>query len=142
MRRESSIVRIGGAVLISALGMAIHTVREFGYAGILDPATGMLPVVGAQVLIFLAYWLRPAAREAAATALLFTGFFQLVGGAIISVLPLPILPFQPEQSVGHYVSHVVLGIAQLPLIFLLMRRRSRFGTLDQVGASGGVNFRR
>jgi hypothetical protein len=106
------------AVAISALGMGVHTVREFGWAGLWDPASGMIPVVGVQLLLLLRWWLRPAARRGTAIILLATAIFQLVGGAIISVLPLPILPFEPEQSVEHYLSHLFLGVAQLPLIIV------------------------
>ena len=48
---------------------------------------------------------------------------RIVGGAVLSVLPLPFLPFEPEQSVSHYLSHVVLGIAQVPLIVVPLKER-------------------
>jgi hypothetical protein len=112
---------MAAAIACSALGMAVHTVTEFGYSGLWALDTGMLPVVGVQVLLFLAWWRAPGARPVAARALVVTAVLQLVGGAIISVLPLPILPFQPEQSVGHYLSHLFLGIAQLPLLVLPRR---------------------
>jgi hypothetical protein len=101
--------------------MGVHTVREFGWAGLWDLNSGMIPVVGVQLLLLLRWWLRPETRRRSAALLLATGIFQLVGGAIISVLPLPILPFQPEQSVEHYLSHVFLGLAQLPLIIVPLR---------------------
>jgi hypothetical protein len=101
--------------------MGVHTVREFGWSGLWDPTTGMIPVVGVQLLLLLGWWLRPDARRAAAIALLATAIFQLVGGAILSVLPLPILPFQPEQSLHHYLSHAILGAAQVPLIVVPLR---------------------
>jgi hypothetical protein len=112
-------------VALSALGMAIHTVREFGYAGLFSLATGMIPVVTVQALLFLIWWLAPSGKPAAALALTITAIFQLVGGAIISVLPLPFLPFEPEQTLSHYLSHLVLGIAQIPLIMLPLRWRQR-----------------
>jgi hypothetical protein len=112
---------MGIAVGISALGMGVHTVREFGWLGLWDVSTGMIPVVGVQLVLLLCWWLRPNARRAASIALLSTAIFQLVGGAIISVLPLPILPFQPEQSLHHYLSHAFLGAAQLPLIVVPLR---------------------
>ncbi|RME80408.1 MAG: hypothetical protein D6775_16240, partial [Caldilineae bacterium] len=46
---------------------------------------------------------------------------HLVGGAILSVLPLPIWPFYPEQSAGHCLSHVIYGLAQLPLMWVLLK---------------------
>jgi hypothetical protein len=101
--------------------MAYHTVREFGYSGLWSIGTGMIPVVGVQLVLFLFWWLAPRTRAVTGRALVVTGIFQLVGGAIISVLPLPFLPFEPEQSVSHYLAHVVLGLAQLPLILMPAR---------------------
>jgi hypothetical protein len=118
---RSDAVWLALAVALSALGMAVHTVREFGYSGLASPGTGMIPVVSIQVLLFLVWWLAPSARAGTATALAVTGIFQLVGGAIISVLPLGFLPFAPAQTVDHYLSHVVLGIAQIPLIVIPLR---------------------
>jgi hypothetical protein len=108
------------AVIVSALGMAFHTVREFGWPGLWNPATGMIPVLLVQVALLLA-WLRADRQRILTKALLATGLTQLVGGAILSVLPLPILPYAPDQSVQHYVSHVGYGIAQLPLIWVASR---------------------
>ncbi len=116
---------MAAAVGLSALGMAFHTVREFDWPGLWSPGTGMIPVVGVQVLLFVVWWLSPGVRTGLGRALAATGVFQLVGGAIISVLPLSFLPFLPEQSVGHYVSHLVLGLAQIPLIVIPLRQESR-----------------
>jgi len=52
-----------------------------------------------------------------------TGLVQLIGGAILSVLPLPFLPFAPAQTVDHYLSHVILGITQIPLVVIPLRFR-------------------
>lgn len=116
------VVWMVAAVALSAFGMAFHTVREFGYLGLLSLGTGMIPVVGVQFFLLVVWWLSPGARSGVGRALAVTGMFQLVGGAIISVLPLPFLPFEPEQSVGHYLSHLILGIAQIPLIVVPLRR--------------------
>jgi hypothetical protein len=114
-------VAMVAAVIVSALGLAFHTVREFGWSALWNPASGMIPVLAVQVALLVA-WLR-ADRPARglAKALLAMGVIQLVGGAIISVLPLPILPYAPDQSLQHYISHVGYGIAQLPLIWVTLR---------------------
>jgi hypothetical protein len=116
------------AVGLSALGMAFHTVREFGYAGLLSLGTGTIPFVGVQVVLVALWWRVRPARTVVGRALAVTGVIQLLGGAIISVLPLPFLPFQPEQSGRHYLTHLVYGLAQLPLIVVPLyqagRRRS------------------
>lgn len=118
------------AVALSALGMAVHTVREFGWTGLVVPATGLIPVVAIQ-LALLAWAMLPKRRSGTAVRwLMYTGIVQLLGGAIFSVLPLPILPFVPEQSLDHYVSHAVYGIAQLPLIVVALREAAaRFPSL-------------
>lgn len=107
---------LGIAVAIALLGMAIHTVVEFGIAGLWAFETAMIPWAILQGILWLVWWRQPGARRAAAMALFATALVQLIGGAIVSVLPLPILPFEPEQSLRHYLSHVALGIAQVPLL--------------------------
>jgi hypothetical protein len=42
---------------------------------------------------------------------------MMVGG-VVTVLPLPVLPFVPEQTVDHYAVHVVYAIGQLPLVLV------------------------
>jgi hypothetical protein len=47
---------------------------------------------------------------------------------VLSVLPLPLWPFYPEQTTGHYISHLIYGAAQLPLIWVLWRELSDPGS--------------
>lgn len=56
-------------------------------------------------------------------ALLSWTWVNLVGGGILSVLPLPFLPFVPEQSVFHYVMHMQYILTQIPLIAILLRHQ-------------------
>ena len=114
--KRTAVIWMALAVSLSALGMAAHTVREFGYAGLFSLSTGLIPVVAVQLILFAVWWMVPAGKSATAIALAITALLQLIGGAIISVLPLPFLPFEPEQSVAHYISHVVLGVTQIPLV--------------------------
>ena len=122
---------IGSAVAFSGLVMAVHTVREFGIPGLLAWDTGLIPVVVLQIAIFVLWWQRRSARPALGLALAATGRFQLVGGAILSVLPLPFLPFAPAQTADHYLSHVVLGITQIPLIVIALKLRRLEGLVDR-----------
>jgi len=115
---------MGASVALSILGMAFHTVREFGLPGLVSPATGMLPVASIQLMFFAGWLLSPGARSALELALAGSAIFHLLGGAVISVLPLPFLPFQPEQSLPHYLSHLVLGLTQLPLLVIPLRLRA------------------
>ena len=96
--------------------MALHTIREFGSAGLLDPSTGFVPVVALQLALVASHAVIPSSRRIAAAVLFATAVLQLFGGAIITVLALPFLPFAPDQSIHHYLSHALFGLAQLPLL--------------------------
>jgi hypothetical protein len=48
---------------------------------------------------------------------------NLLVGAILTVLPLPILPFIPEQTAGHYLAHFIYLVTQVPAVVLLWRLR-------------------
>lgn len=50
---------------------------------------------------------------------------NLVGGRILSVLPLPILPFMPSQTLYHYAFHGVYTFTQVPAVVLLVREIAR-----------------
>ncbi|HEY3060341.1 MAG TPA: hypothetical protein VGL99_15380 [Chloroflexota bacterium] len=50
------------------------------------------------------------------------GIVHLVG-AIATVLPLPLLPFSPEQTLTHYLAHAIYAMAQVPL-FVATRRHA------------------
>jgi hypothetical protein len=60
----------------------------------------------------------PLARSKVAAAAFGWGVLNLVIGGIVTVLPLAILPFVPEQSVTHYAAHVVYALGQFPLVVL------------------------
>ncbi len=47
------------------------------------------------------------------------GWLNAIGGGLLSVLPLPLLPFQPDQSRYHYTFHGLYLASQLPLLFVL-----------------------
>jgi hypothetical protein len=115
---------MAASVTLSILGMAFHTVREFGLPGLVSPPTGMLPMASVQLLLFVGWLLSPGARSALEIALAGSATLQLLGGAVISVLPFPFLPFQPEQSLSHYLSHLALGLTQLPRLVIPLRLRA------------------
>jgi len=109
--------------------MVVHTVREFGIPGVFAWETGLAPVVFVEVALFVLWWHERSSRPTLGLVLSATGLLQLIGGAILSVLPLPFLPFAPAQTVDHYLSHVILGITQIPLIVtpLKLRRLEELG---------------
>lgn len=84
----------------------------------------MLVIIAALVI----WWLRDSGVRPAPSAAL--SIYAAVGfvGAVVTVLPVTFLPFAPEQTVKHYVAHVVFASCQLPLLALsvgALRRRPR-----------------
>lgn len=114
-RPRPSAPAIYAASALAAGGMLAHDILEFGPAFLVDPQT-LIPLAIFAVLAVL------AARESAALpawiALFAWGALNLVGGGILSVLPLGLLPFRPEQSLGHYGAHVVYSLAEAPLVLV------------------------
>jgi hypothetical protein len=109
-------VRVVAAATVSILGLYVHNVADLPGQTVLSPETA-LP--GAVMLVgLLVYFV--AAGHVGAWLLLVWGWLQLIGGAA-SVLPLPFLPFSPEQSPRHYAFHVLYGVAQVPLIIVAHR---------------------
>lgn len=113
---------VAAAVGTSIGGLLVHNLAEFPLSILLGPET--LAPAGATLLLGVAMlWLpvRPVFVATAGWALVVV----VVGGG--SVLPLSVLPFVPEQTVGHYLAHGVYALAQLPLLLVALRglRRSR-----------------
>jgi hypothetical protein len=98
---------------IAAGGMLAHNVLELGPAFLLDPQT-LIPLGIFAILAILAA--RDTAGRATWIVLLAWAVLNLALGGILSVLPLGLLPFQPEQSLGHYGVHVVYTLAGVPLV--------------------------
>jgi hypothetical protein len=63
------------------------------------------------------------------------GLLNLVIGGIVSVLPLSILPFVPEQSMTHYAAHVVYTLGQVPLVVLAYRAFRRPAAVRPLGSA-------
>ena len=104
--------------LVSWVGEAVHNAVELPSLSLLSPENSLPAVVAASLLG--AYLLLPSKRTAV-FGLLSWGLLNLVGGGIISVLPLSFLPFHPEQSVGHYLMHVFYSMCEIPFILASMR---------------------
>jgi hypothetical protein len=72
------------------------------------------------------------------TVVLAWGLLNLVIGGLVTVLPLPVLPFVPEQTVDHYAVHLVYAAGQIPLILVAGRTlRQLRHQKDRTGAEGG-----
>lgn len=125
---EAAAVVLGSAT--GAAGMIAHNVLEFG-PGFLASAETLIPVAIFGLLALLA-WARPV-NSVVNVALLIWALLNLVGGGILSALPLGLFPFEPEQSLEHYGAHVIYAVAQLPLVFVAARALRPRGRRAVVG---------
>jgi hypothetical protein len=105
--------------VLSWFGMIIHDRMSLPELSLLSPEV-VLPTV-VSVALVAAWWAWPGRLS---FGLLFgwTMLHFAVGG-ILSVLPLPFLPFVPEQTIKHYVAHALYAGCQLPLLLVLIRYR-------------------
>lgn len=118
LREEPVVARwVPAAVAVSWAGFVVHNVADLPNVSLLGPEY----VVPTLVYLALGVLWATRARRVAAYLLFGWCLLHLVGGAVISVLPLPFLPFDPEQSLSHYAFHVLYGLAQVPLLVALLR---------------------
>ena len=96
-------------------GMLAHNLLELGPAFLLSPET-LIPIAIYALLVVFAF--RAGSGIGVRVALVAWVLLNLVGGGVLSVLPLAILPFVPEQSGGHYAAHVAYAVAQVPLLLI------------------------
>lgn len=102
-----------GAAALSAGGHVVHNLAEFPPAVLLGPET--LVPVGITALLAWAMVRRPR-RGVFLAAAVWAAVVVVVGGT--TVLPLPVWPFDPPQTLGHYAAHLVYAAAQLPLLWV------------------------
>jgi len=115
--RPVSRVAMAAALTLSALSMLAHNLYELPLSPLDVQNAGP---IGFAALLGVAYALRPSSTIVAGAALGW-GVLNLVIGGIVTVLPLAILPFEPEQSVTHYAAHIVYAGGQVPLVVLASR---------------------
>ena len=130
--RPVSRVAMAAALALSAVSMLAHNLYELPLSPIDLENSG--PIAFAAIL-GVAFALRPDSKPVAA-AILGWGVLNLVIGGIVSVLPLAILPFVPEQSVTHYGAHVVYAVGQIPLVVLGYRALRSPATASSPTARG------
>jgi hypothetical protein len=118
----NSVRRSAGLMLIfltiSWLGEYIHNLFELPKLTVLSPENSLPALVS---LAFFAAWWLTSFNRVGMLLILAWGFLHLIGGAVLSVIPFPFLPFYPEQTLDHYAAHAVYGLAQLPLIIGAIR---------------------
>ncbi|WP_461163636.1 hypothetical protein [Arthrobacter sp. R4-81] len=112
-------------------GMFVHNLTELPGQGFLSPES-FIPFLVTALLV--AGWFTRL-RRPATIALLFWGLLHFFGGGVLSVLPLPSLPFSPEQTVSHYLFHGIYALAELPLIFGALAWLRSPDQLDSVGTT-------
>lgn len=107
-------VLVIGATALAWAGFFVHNLADLPGQSLLRPES-LVPTL--LTVAILPLWLVPATRTWGAWLLLIWGALNLMGGAL-SVLPLPFLPFAPEQSVQHYAFHGLYAATQLPLVLV------------------------
>lgn len=108
------IAAVMGATVLAWAGFYVHNVADLPRQSVLSPETLFPTVV---TIGCLAVLLIPATHIAGCRLMLGWTMLNLLGGGL-SVLPLPFLPFVPEQSHRHYAFHALYGLSQLPLLWL------------------------
>ena len=114
-------------MLLSAFGAWFHNIRE----GFPTSSPESLAVLGPASLLVAWWYLKPG-WTAWWTTFIWIGVLNLGVGAILSVLPLTVWPFSPEQSLSHYAAHGAYLMTQLPALYALWRVRQR----NDLGVAG------
>ena len=112
-RSPPSAAAVLAASAIAAGGMLAHNVLELGPAFLVDPQT-LIPLAIFAILAILAA--RETAGRGTWLAMLAWGALNLVAGGILSVLPIGLFPFQPDQTLEHYGVHAVYALTAVPLV--------------------------
>ena len=115
-QREASL-RIAIGVAVAIAGSLLHDLVEFGRPAVEN--TGV--VAGVLMVGALAWAVSPLHRRVVRGSMLVVVAVFLSFGAIASVLPLPIWPFEPDQGLVHYLVHGVWAAALGVTIWSLLR---------------------
>ena len=120
--------RMAIAFAVSWVAMLAHNLFELPVTPLDIENSGPLLV---DLALLAAYWRLPTSRGVQ-VAILSWAVLNLIVGGVVTVLPLPVLPFVPEQSLSHYLSHLIYSAGQVPLLILsvaALRQPSR-GTIS------------
>ena len=109
---------IAGAAFVSLIGLLFHNWWDLPNLTLLSPENS-----GPTLVFFVLFgcWWRWRRSRVPIILLLLWGGIHFIGGSIGSVIPFKFLPFYPEQSLRHYLGHVIYGVTQLPLIVLMVQ---------------------
>jgi hypothetical protein len=103
-----------GATALAWAGFFAHNVADLPGQSILSPES-LYPT--AVTVVLLVVWWAPTTRTLGTWLLIGWTTLNLVGG-LLSVLPLPMLPFAPSQTRMHYAFHGVYAVTQVPLLWI------------------------
>ena len=120
---------VAAFTVLAWLGEAIHNRADLPDLSLVSPETSIPALIS--LLLVLGICLSPW-RRLMCLALLSWAWVNLVGGGILSVLPLPFLPYHPEQTLFHYLMHVQYVVTQIPLIVVLLQL-TRTGSQQERG---------
>ena len=109
--RPPSVLMMAVALAVSWTSMLVHNLYELPLTPIDIENSGPLLV---DVLLLAGCW-RFGRTMVVQVAILGWAVLNLVIGGVLSVFPLPIWPFVPEQSLSHYLAHVAYSLGQVPL---------------------------
>lgn len=109
---------LGLGLLLAFAGTLLHDLVEFGRPSL----ENSLPATIVFAASFLSWRRWPSTRHVSEAVLLTFALVMLIGGALASVLPLPIWPFEPEQTLSHYAVHIVWALSLLALIWIIFGR--------------------
>jgi hypothetical protein len=123
-----------GAAGLAWGGMIVHNLADLPHLTMTSPENAW---PGAIWLLLVCLWATLPRRQWPVKLLLAWGTLNLVGGAA-SVLPLPFWPFVPEQSLRHYLFHMLYAGAQLPFLVLAGAELHRRPASPPPMAGGGT----
>ena len=104
-------LELTAALALSWIGLYLHNLQELALP-LWSPENSVPLLIASGLAVG---WSRRPSRRLR-MALMAWAWLQLIGGALLSVLPLGLYPFEPEQSLSHYGSHLLYGLLQLPLL--------------------------
>ena len=99
------------AAVIAWLGLLVHNVADLPNQTLLSPETLWPSLVTAALLALYA-----TGRVRLAGIGLFGWALLNLAGGTLSVMPHPVLPFEPEQTLRHYSFHLLNAATQVPLL--------------------------